>query len=144
MARVVRIVPEYAGGAKASYGLQPVYYNLSKVQAASGHEVHVVARRRLNEPTVEVSDGVTIHRVGNPFTLNALTKVRELTRDRSPAVIHTHSSTGAFLAGSETDRWNSDSLSYPRYNLFGRRSCSSVFRRDEGRLLSMGRDDIVS
>ena len=52
-ARVVRIVPEYAGGAKASYGLQPVYYNLSKVQAVNGHEVHVITRRRSAQPGLE-------------------------------------------------------------------------------------------
>jgi glycosyltransferase involved in cell wall biosynthesis len=98
--RVVRIVPEYAGGAKASYGLQPVYYNLSKTQAANGHEVHVIARRRGNEPSVELSEGVVIHRVGSPFTLSALRKLRELTKDSSPAVIHTHSTTGAFLAAT--------------------------------------------
>jgi glycosyltransferase involved in cell wall biosynthesis len=100
-ARVVRIVPEYAGGAKASYGLQPVYYNLSRVQAMNGHEVHVIARRRPGEPGLEVDDGVRVHRVGNPFTLNALTKLRELTRSGSPSVIHTHSTTGAFLAATK-------------------------------------------
>ncbi len=72
--RVVRIVADYAVGGKASYGLQPVYYNLSRVQALNGHEVHVIARRRSNEPAAEMNEGVTVHRVGNPFTLNALTK----------------------------------------------------------------------
>jgi len=61
----------------------------------------VIARRRANEPSVELSEGVRIHRVGNPFTLKALTKLRELTKDRSPAVIHTHSTTGAFLAATK-------------------------------------------
>ena len=100
-ARVVRIVPEYAGGARASYGLQPVYYNLSKVQAMNGHEVHVIARRRSAEPALETDDGVIVHRVGNPFTLNALTKLRELTMNGSPSVVHTHSTTGAFLAATK-------------------------------------------
>ena len=100
-ARVVRIVPEYAGGAKASYGLQPVYYNLSKVQAMNGHEVHVIARRRPTEPALETDEGVRVHRVGNPFTLNALTKLRELTTNGSLSVVHTHSTTGAFLAATK-------------------------------------------
>jgi len=99
--RVVRIVPEYAGSLKASYGLQPVYYNLSRVQAMNGHEVHVIARRRSGEPALETDEGVRVHRVGNPFTLLALTKLRELTRNGSPSVIHTHSSTGAFLAATK-------------------------------------------
>ena len=100
-ARVVRIVPEYAGGAKASYGLQPVYYNLSKVQAVNGHEVHVITRRRSAQPALETDEGVVVHRVGNPFTLNALAKLRELTMSASPSVVHTHSSTGAFLAATK-------------------------------------------
>ena len=97
-ARVVRIVPEYAGAAKASYGLQPVYYNLSKVQALNGHEVHVIGRRRQGEPALETDDGVIVHRVGSPFTLNALAKLHKLANSGSPSVIHTHSTTGAFLA----------------------------------------------
>jgi glycosyltransferase involved in cell wall biosynthesis len=100
-ARVVRIVPEYAGAAKASYGLQPVYYNLSRVQALNGHEVHVIGRRRQGEPALETDDGVIVHRVGSPFTLNALVKLRELTNSGSPSVVHTHSTTGAFLAATK-------------------------------------------
>jgi glycosyltransferase involved in cell wall biosynthesis len=99
---VVRIVADYAVGGKASYGLQPVYYNLSRVQAMNGHEVHVVARRRSNEPSIEFIEGVTVHRVGNPFTLNAMTKVRELTsRNGLPSVVHTHSTSGVFLAAAK-------------------------------------------
>ena len=97
--RVVRIVADYAVGGKASYGLQPVYYNLSRVQAMNGHEVHVIARRRSNEPKTEVYEGVRVHRVSSPFTLNALTKLRELTsNDGIPSVVHTHSTSGVFLA----------------------------------------------
>jgi starch synthase len=100
-ARVVRIVSDYAGGAKASYGLQPVYYNLSKIQVMNGHEVNVIAKRRPNEPSFEIDEGVRVHRVGSPFTLNALTKLRELTKGDSPSVIHTHSTSGAFLAATK-------------------------------------------
>lgn len=98
-ARVIRIVADYAVGGKASYGLQPVYYNLSRVQAENGHEVHVIARRRPGEPSLEVSGGVTVHRVASPFTIGALSKVRELTaKNGRPDVIHTHSTSGVFLA----------------------------------------------
>jgi glycosyltransferase involved in cell wall biosynthesis len=100
--RVVRIVADYAVGGKASYGLQPVYYNLSRVQALNGHEVHVIARRRSNEPSMEVNEGVTVHRVASPFTLNALTKLRELTGHNGlPNVVHTHSTSGVFLAATK-------------------------------------------
>jgi glycosyltransferase involved in cell wall biosynthesis len=96
--RIVRLVPEYAGAARASYGLQPVYYNLSKTQAASGHDVHVVAKRRGSEPGYSIDDGVKVHRVMNPFTINAMKKVRELANQDTHSVVHTHSSTGVFLA----------------------------------------------
>lgn len=99
--RIVRIVADYAVGGKASYGLQPVYYNLSRVQALNGHEVHVIARRRGDEPATEENDGVRVHRVPNPFTVTALRKVRELTaRNAVPRVIHTHSTSGVFLAAA--------------------------------------------
>jgi glycosyltransferase involved in cell wall biosynthesis len=94
--RVVRIVPEYSGR-NASYGLQPVYYNLSTEQARRGHDVHVIARRHTTEPGQELIDGVNVHRVGQPFSMNALNKLSELTRTETPAVIHTHSTSGVFL-----------------------------------------------
>ena len=101
--RVVRLVADYAVGGKASYGLQPVYYNLSRVQAQNGHEVHVIARRRPNEPSFESNEGVTVHRVGSPFTVNALLKLRELTRLNGGLhnVVHTHSTSGFFLAATK-------------------------------------------
>lgn len=99
--RVVRIVADYPVGGKASYGLQPVYHNLSRVQAMNGHEVHVIARRGSNEPAVEVNQRVTIHRVGSPFTLTAARKLRELAnQDGLPSVVHTHSTSGAFLVAT--------------------------------------------
>lgn len=100
--RIVRIVADYAPGGKASYGLQPVYYNLSRQQASNGHEVHVIARRRRNEPAEELNDGVFVHRVRTPFTLFALAKVRELVSQNTlPNVVHTHSTSGAFLAATK-------------------------------------------
>ncbi|MGA2666422.1 MAG: glycosyltransferase family 4 protein, partial [Nitrososphaerales archaeon] len=101
--RVIRIVADYAVGGKASYGLQPVYYNLSRTQAARGHEVHVIARRRKNEPSEEVNEGVFVHRVGSPFNVYALAKVRELAngRDGPQSVVHTHSTSGLFLAAAK-------------------------------------------
>lgn len=100
--RIIRIVADYAVGGRASYGLQPVYYNLSRQQASSGHEVHVVARRRGNEPAEELNDGVHVHRVRTPFTLFALAKVRELaSRNSIPSVVHTHSTSGAFLVAAK-------------------------------------------
>lgn len=97
--RVCRIVPDYPVGGKATYGLQPNFYYLSREQARLGHEVHVVARRHKGQPAYEVFDGVTVHRVASPFTPNAVLLLRNLTSGRKDAVIHTHSTSGLFMAG---------------------------------------------
>jgi 1,2-diacylglycerol 3-alpha-glucosyltransferase len=96
---VVRLVADYPVGGMASYGLQPVYYNLSRAQANEGHEVDVIARKSPNQPPLESFGGVTVHRVGAPFTVNAFLALRALMPERSDTVIHTHSTSGVFLAG---------------------------------------------
>jgi glycosyltransferase involved in cell wall biosynthesis len=97
--QVVRIVADYPLHDKSSYGLQPVYQNLSRVQALRGHNVQVIARRYRGEPSKEVSQGVTIHRVGTPFTVNAIARLRNLLGKESRSIIHTHSTSGFFLSG---------------------------------------------
>lgn len=96
--RVIRLVADYPVGGRASYGLQPVYYQLSRTQSKNGHEVDVIARRSPGQPMLESYEGVHVHRVGSPFTLNAIRVLRGLALNRSPTVIHTHSTSGAFLA----------------------------------------------
>lgn len=98
--RVVRLVADYPVGGKSSYGLQPVYYSLSRVQALHRHDVHVIARRYANEPIWEEYEGVQVHRVGPPYTLNAMRATRELVNAHSPTIIHTHATAGAFLTGT--------------------------------------------
>jgi len=94
-------VAEYPFEGKATYGLQPVFYNLSREQARRGHDVHVIARRQsASTPAEEVYEGINVHRVEAPFTVNAFKRLRSLTNEKraSPAVIHTHATSGVFLA----------------------------------------------
>ena len=51
------MVSDYPVGGKPSYGLQPVFYYLSREQARRGHDVHVIARRHTNQPAEEVYEG---------------------------------------------------------------------------------------
>ncbi|MGH9920191.1 MAG: glycosyltransferase, partial [Nitrososphaerales archaeon] len=76
--RICRIVPDYPVAGNANYGLQPVFYYLSREQVRRGHEVHVIARRNKAQPAYEVYDGVVVHRVDGSFTLNALRLLRGL------------------------------------------------------------------
>ncbi len=71
------------------------------MQAKNGLEVQVIARRYANQPSLEVNGGVTIHRVGSPFTVNALLTLSRLTKEHAPTVIHTHSTSGAFLTATK-------------------------------------------
>ena len=92
------MVADYPVRGNSSYGLQPVYYNLSQVQAAAGHEVDVIARKHESQPGSESFGGVNVHRVGPPFTVNALRTILHLLKGGSKKVIHTHSTSGVFLS----------------------------------------------
>jgi glycogen(starch) synthase len=95
--RVVRIVPDYPVGGMPTYGLQPLFYNLSKAQSKRGHDVHVIANRRKGQPRVEHDGKITVHRVGFPFNITAFRMLRKLSNAQIPTVVHTHSSSGYFL-----------------------------------------------
>jgi glycosyltransferase involved in cell wall biosynthesis len=96
--RICRIVPDYPVAGNANYGLQPVFYYLSREQVRLGHEVHVVTRRNKSQPAHEVYDGVVVHRVEGPFTLGAARLLRELTNTPMDSVVHTHSTSGLFMS----------------------------------------------
>ncbi len=97
-ARVVRFVSDYPFGGRATYGLQPVYHNLSRTQAKNGHEVHVIARRYEGQPAEEQVDGVNVHRVGFPYVITSPATLRRLLGGNETGVIHTHSTSGLTAA----------------------------------------------
>ena len=100
-AKVIRIVAEYPVGGKSSFGLQPLYFNLSRVQASIGHDVHVIAKRSPGQPSLENYAGVTVHRVDFPFNLQAIASLRKLVDLGAPTIIHTHSTSGYFLTAAK-------------------------------------------
>lgn len=98
--RILRVADDFPPGGKPTYGLQPVFYYLSREQARQGNEVHVIARKKGSEPSSELIEGVKIHRVEGPFSINAFQTIRRLANaeDRSrQTIIHTHATTGLFL-----------------------------------------------
>lgn len=95
--RVIRIAEDYPAFGKPQYGLQPVFYYLSKEQARLGHEVHVIARRSSNDGDVENYDNVYVHRVGKPFSMKSVSKVVGLTSSGREHIIHTHATSGLSL-----------------------------------------------
>ena len=96
--RVVRLVANYPVAGKSSYGLQPVYHNLSMAQVRRGHEVHVIARRSPGQPDYEDVSGIRVHRVRTPYNLSAMSSAVRLVHEGRPAVLHTHSTSGVFLS----------------------------------------------
>jgi glycogen(starch) synthase len=90
---VIRIAEDYPFG-KPSYGLQPVYYYLSKEQARQGYSVHVIAREAPSRPKDEETDGVVVHRVGPHFNLNAPKLIEGIVGSSKNYVVHTHSTSG--------------------------------------------------
>ena len=96
--KVCRLAWDYPSAGKSTYGLQPVFVNLSEEQARQGYEVHVISRRVPPQVPEEVHNGVRIHRVLPPFNVSALRKTRELVAGDSEAVVHAHATCGIFSA----------------------------------------------
>ena len=97
ISKVCRFVAEYPTGGESSYGLQPVFVNLSEEQARMGYEVHVIARRSPGQPPREEVRGVQVHRVVNPYNVTALDLSLRLTRGERDWVLHPHATSGVFL-----------------------------------------------
>ena len=95
--KVCRFVAVYPTGGRSTYGLQPVFVNLSEEQARMGYEVHVIARRSRGQAAHERVNGVEVHRVGSPFNLTALELGVKLTRGERDWVFHPHATSGLFL-----------------------------------------------
>jgi len=95
---ICRVVWDYPEGGLPSYGLQPVFYYLSQVQADQGHDVNVVARKVGSQPTEEVDGNVIVHRVDPPFNVNGLRKVRGIIKNRKDSIVHTHATAGLFMS----------------------------------------------
>ena len=88
---------DYPVRGEASYGLQPVFVNLSEEQVKQGYEVHVIARKEDGKPEEEVCGEVQIHRVSVPFNLTAMRMVRRIVGDDRDWVVHTHATCGLFM-----------------------------------------------
>ncbi len=98
--RVCRLVSDYPVGGKPTYGLQPVYYYLSREQARMGHDVQVIAPTVGNQPAHEITEGVEIHRVMKPFTYGARRLLKKLTDDGKGSVVHSHATAGSYALRS--------------------------------------------
>lgn len=98
--RICRLVSDYPVEGKPTYGLQPVFYYLSREQARMGYDVQVIAPRVGNQPTHEITDGVEIHRVMKPFTYGARRLLKRLTDDGKGSVVHSHATAGSYALRS--------------------------------------------
>jgi glycosyltransferase involved in cell wall biosynthesis len=101
--KVCRFVAEYPTGGESSYGLQPVFVNLSEEQARMGYEVHVIARKSQGQPSNETTRGVQVHRVSNPYNVTALERSLRLIKGKKGWVLHPHATSGIFL--NLTHKW---------------------------------------
>ena len=92
-----RLVWDYPRQGQATYGLQPVFVNLSEEQVRKGYEVHVISTQYPNSPKEEVVNGVYIHRLPTSYNINAIRKINELTAGSSDWVVHSHATCGFLL-----------------------------------------------
>lgn len=87
---VCRLVRSFPQKRRMTFGLEPVFYFISKEQVKLGAEVHVIAAIDKHTPQLESPDGIIVHRVRNPYNFYAIKKLKELDRARSIDVVHTH------------------------------------------------------
>lgn len=71
--------------------------NLSEEQVRMGYEVHVIARKSLGQPSFEITNGVNVHRLMDPFNLTAFDLSLRLTHGERGWVLHSHATSGIFL-----------------------------------------------
>jgi glycosyltransferase involved in cell wall biosynthesis len=90
-------VAEYPTAGESTYGLQPVFVNLSEEQVRMGYEVHVIARKTKGQLPSETINGVQVHRVMSPFNFTALDRSLRLTHGENGWVLHPHATSGIFL-----------------------------------------------
>jgi glycosyltransferase involved in cell wall biosynthesis len=95
--KVCRLVWDYPRQGKSTYGLQPVFVNLSEEQVRKGYEVHVVSTIGPNAPREELVNGVHVHRLPTPYNLTAISKINALTSGSSEWVVHSHATAGFLL-----------------------------------------------
>lgn len=95
--RIIRVAEDYPAAGNPQYGLQPVFYYLSKEQAASGYDVHVIARGGSDKKQTEYYDNVCVHRVSEPFGARSIGIVSELAKTSPRHIIHTHATSGLSL-----------------------------------------------
>lgn len=75
--------------------LGPNVYCLSREQAKLGDEVHIVCK---GVGQYENIDGIHVHRVGPPYNISALLKVKKLSRQSGLDILHVHATSCYFLA----------------------------------------------
>lgn len=97
---ICRVAPDYPSGSP-SYGLQPVFFYLSKEQALLGHQVHVFAAEMPGESKIQEEDGVVVHRLAKPFSVNVVRQVHAFLKSNSNVVVHTHATGGLLIAATK-------------------------------------------
>ncbi len=92
--KVCRLVWDFPQEGELTHGLGPNFYYISREQAKLGLDVNVIASRRAGNPYHEKLDGVDVHRVGFPFNVNAMRRLRAINREGRVDVVHAHGTCG--------------------------------------------------
>ena len=92
--KVCRLSWSFPNRNQLTHGLGPNFYYISREQAKLGAELHVVTPARLGEPSLEEVDGVKVHRVGRPYNIGSMMKLRSLHQESPVSVVHAHGTCG--------------------------------------------------
>ncbi len=87
---VCRLVRSFPQKGRMTFGLEPVFYYISKEQVKLGAEVHVIAAIDKQTPLKESPDDIFVHRVKQPYNFYAIKKLKELDKYRKIDIVHAH------------------------------------------------------
>lgn len=88
--RVCRLSRSFPDISKAGHGIGSTLLYLSREQTKQGLSVDIVATREPGEPESFHNEGILVHRVGRPYSVFSVVKLRELSEVNKINIVHGH------------------------------------------------------
>ncbi len=91
---VCRLLGSFPSIKSISDEIEPSHLYLSLEKSKLGIEVHLIAKRRKNEPREEKIGDIFVHRIDIPYNLNLIKKLIEINKINGVDIVHAHSTQG--------------------------------------------------
>ena len=87
---ICRLTRSFPDLSKVGHGIGSTLLRLSGEQIKQGMPVHIVATKTFGEPEFLHHKGISIHRVGRPYSVFSVLKLRELGKKNKIDIVHSH------------------------------------------------------